>query len=184
MDMGLGNIDWNAVDENAVGERPALPEGYYTVSATRAGMEPTKNGPKALKIEWTVQSGDNQGHVFYDTMNILHPNDTPRRIAHGSLKKAFLAMGKQPSVETDDLLFSTIVLKVAYVAPRPKPGGGTYGASNDVKDYLSLSDAQERFRREQNHAGSGNNGGGQQQQQQNNGGNTGGSAGGGDMPWE
>lgn len=174
MDLGLGHVDWNEVDENAVGEFAPLPNGWYMLAYTEAEMKPTAAGVNALKARAVVQSGEFAKRLVFDDFNIHNQNPQARQIALSEIKKVCSAMGMpSPAADSSQMLHKPFMAKVVVTPPRKDPKTGKqYDEGNEIKDYKSMAAYQEMLRREQNAAGGGAGGGGgqQQYQQQNNGG--------------
>lgn len=128
--LGIGNVDWNQVEE--LGFKP-LPAGVYGAKITKAELTNNKKGDgKYIKIELTLLGTKGvKGRKVFDYLTVQHHNEQVVRIALGKLKKLIKLTGKDPDSiqDTSELQNEMVAVKLKLV------DDATYGPQNKVVDF-------------------------------------------------
>ena len=108
-----------------------LPDGWYTVSITKAEMADTKAGTgQLLKLRLDVSGPTHQGRVIFNNLNIRNPNPTAEEIARKNLGDIMRALGLARLDDSDQLIGGQMSVKLA-----------TKDGNNEVKAYKASEGA-------------------------------------------
>ncbi len=133
--LGLGNVDWNTVED--IGFKP-LPPGTYGAKITKAELSNNKAGNgKNLKIEYTlVGSKGVKGRKVFDYLCVKHPKEQVVTIALGKLKKLMKAIGKDPDSvqDTSELTNEMVAIKLKIETSEQ------YGPQNRVDGFEEFNE--------------------------------------------
>lgn len=112
-----------------------LPAGWYSATITGAEVRATKNGTGSyLRVEFTV--ADPAGRKVWSNYNVRNANSAAETIGRQQLAELLRAIGKPRLGDTDELLGSTVSIKV-----KVRAASGEYEASNEVAGSKALDGA-------------------------------------------
>jgi len=112
-----------------------LPAGWYGATITGAEVRATKNGTGSyLRVEFTV--ADPAGRKVWSNYNVRNQNSAAETIGRQQLAELLRAIGKPRLGDTDELLGSTVSIKV-----KVREASGGYDASNEVSGSKALDGA-------------------------------------------
>ena len=121
------------VQETTAPSYDALPAGEYIAVVSNVKERETNAGHLAYNVEFTVVDGPFQNRKLFQTLNINHPNETPRNISLAFLKALVIATGNDPATfEDTDALHDVPVTLVVTVKTSEK-----YGKQNEVRAVMS-----------------------------------------------
>lgn len=113
-----------------------LPEGVYAVTITAAEVKATKAGTgKYVAVRYDVASGEHRGRVIFSNLTLRNPNLEAERIGRLQLGELCQAIGKPELDDTDELIGSTLKVKVVIKESEQ------YGPSNEVKGWRPMEGA-------------------------------------------
>lgn len=129
----LTNLNFDASQIQPQDSFDPIPAGWYEVMIVESEMKPTKNGlGQYLQLRLDVVSGDHQGRVLFERLNLDNPNSTAVEIAQRTLSAICHATGILQPKDSSDLHNIPLRAKVSV-----RPAGNGYEASNDIKGYES-----------------------------------------------
>lgn len=112
-----------------------LPAGWYSATITGAEVRATKNGTGSyLRVEFTV--ADPAGRKVWSNYNVRNANSAAETIGRQQLAELLRAIGKPRLGDTDELLGSTVSIKV-----KVREAANGYDASNEVAGSKALDGA-------------------------------------------
>lgn len=140
----MNDLDYEIGEEKMQSFEP-LPAGKYEAMIVNSEVKDTKAGNmRQLVLTWRVTSGDHENRVFFDRINIPHPQYSPGslpenlqtalRIGKGGLDTLCRAVGLTGKLTSSEQLHNTPVSVKLKVTPA-KDG---YEAGNAVTLYESL----------------------------------------------
>lgn len=113
-----------------------LPEGVYEVRIAGAEVKTTKAGNgKYLAIRYDVLTGEHERRVVFGNLTLRNPNLVAEQIGRQQLGELLQAIGKSDMEDTDELIGSTLKIKVIIRE------SDQYGPSNEVKGFRSAGGA-------------------------------------------
>jgi len=134
--MDLHGFDANTVEPNAPLE--PLPAGWYKCVFIASEEKPTKAQTGSyLQMTAEVIEGEFQGRKLIERLNLNNPNQTAVEIAQRTLSGICRGVGVMTPRNSSDLHDKPVMIKVAV-----KPGEGSYGPSNEIKEYAPLNKAE------------------------------------------
>jgi len=115
----------------ATGGADAVPEGWYTVVATKSDLALTKNGDGVmLKLTFEIVEGKYSGNVIFENMNVQNPNDEAVKIALRNLSALCHAINvMDPQLPGDSLLRIPLKIRVSL---QQEVG---FNPKNEIKAY-------------------------------------------------
>lgn len=135
MSMNLSGFDAQTVEPTASYE--PLPAGWYKAVFTASEEKPTKAQTGSyLQLTAEIIEGEHQGRKLIERLNLNNPNSTAVEIAQRTLSGICRAIGVMTPRDSTDLHDKPFMVKVAV-----KPGEGSYGPSNDIKEYAATEGA-------------------------------------------
>lgn len=127
--MDLHGFDASTVEPQQSLE--PLPAGWYRAVITDSLEKPTKAQTGSyLQMTVEVIEGQHQGRKVFERLNLNNPNQTAVEIAQRTLSSICRAVGVMTPRNSADLHDKPFMVKVAV-----KPGEGSYGPSNEIKEY-------------------------------------------------
>lgn len=141
------NFDANQIDPTP--QYGALPAGDYEVIITESEQRRTAKGDGSyLSLTMEIQSGEYQGRLLWDRLNLDNPNRKAVEIAQRSLSQICHATGVLQVKDSSDLHHRPMLAVVKVRPEREDPVTGKfYEASNEVKEYRALEPAAAAPRR-------------------------------------
>lgn len=128
---------FNAAEVEPQGSYDPIPAGWYDVMITDSEMKQTKSGSgEYLQLRLDVISGEHEGRVVFDRLNLVNDNTTAVEIAQRTLSAICRAVGVMTPQDSADLHDKPLRAKVAI-----RPAGNGYDASNEVKGYEAVTGA-------------------------------------------
>ena len=127
-------------DETPSGNYPILPDGFYTVTCTKAEQNEGKSAKGKylqLKIQWQLSGGQFDTQILFDDILIGHENaQTGVQIGRKKVAKIAEARGR-PIGDTNDLIGTRIDVEVETEPERKDKNNPskTHKARNLVRDY-------------------------------------------------
>lgn len=133
MSMNLSGFDASTVEPSASYE--PIPAGWYKAVFTESEEKPTKAQTGSyLQLSAEIIEGEYQGRKLIERLNLNNPNSTAVEIAQRTLSSICRAIGVMTPRDSTDLHDKPFMVKVAV-----KPGDGSYGPSNEIKEYAATS---------------------------------------------
>ena len=134
-------FDSNELPQGNGGSFEPLPEGFYNATITQAELKPTNDGTgQYIKIRLDITGPSHQGRVVFSNLNIKNANAKAEEIGRQQLGDIMRAIGLSKVTDTDQLIGSSVNIKLAIRAARTdEKTGKTYEASNDVKGYRAIN---------------------------------------------
>lgn len=112
-----------------------IPAGWYDVMITDSEQKMTKAGTGSyLQMRLDVTSGQYEGRVLFERLNLDNPNQTAVEIAQRTLSSICRSVGVMQPQDSSDLHNIPLCAKVAIQPPRDG-----YEASNVIKAYSAAS---------------------------------------------
>ncbi len=135
----MAKFKFNAEKYEPTQSFKAIPEGEYIGKVIKSSKHAAKSGKgHYLKIVTRIEEGDYKGHSVFDNLNVKHSNEAAQDIARRRLSALCHACGILTIDDTEELHDIPIKIVVSYIE-----ADGKQKASNDVRNYLPLSDADE-----------------------------------------
>lgn len=130
-------INLTDLPEDTGGDFTPIPAGDYAVTVKDAELNATKDGTgQYIKLRLDVTGPDHSGRVIFANLNIRNKSSAAEQIGRAQLGSLMKAAGLATLTDTDQLIGSSLVVKVAIREARTDPATGkTYEASNEVKAY-------------------------------------------------
>lgn len=129
-----GLVDHNASPES---QFAALPSGEYPALITDSAVKPTKTGTGSyLELTYQVIDGPYRGRQLWARVTLTNPNATATQIGQQHLAQLRHATGQLQLTDSQQLHNIPHLIRVEH-----KPAQGSYGESNEVKEYKALSGA-------------------------------------------
>lgn len=125
-------LNFNAFDyEPSQGGGVCFPLADYKVEITKAEPMVVKDNPNAgyLAITLTCFEGPMSGQSQVDRLNLFHPNEQPKRIAHQQLSAYALSIGRPYLQDSQQLVGGRLVCTIGPQDDNPK-----YSEVKVVKD--------------------------------------------------
>jgi hypothetical protein len=134
-------FDANELPQGNGGSYAPLPEGNYNANITQAELKDTNDGTgQYIKIRLDITGPSHQGRVVFSNLNIKNANAKAEEIGRQQLGDIMRAIGLSKVTDTDQLIGSSVNIKLAIRAARTdEKTGKTYEASNDVKGYRAIN---------------------------------------------
>lgn len=122
-----------------------VPAGDYTAVIIQAEVRPTKDGGgEYIKLRFDITGPSHQGRVVFANLNTKNASAKAAEIGRGQLKSVMLAIGLPSLRDTDQLIGGVVGIRLGVRPSRTDERSGlTYGASNEIRSYRSLSAAPE-----------------------------------------
>lgn len=120
-----------------------IPEGWYTVTITKADLNATKagNGTK-IDMRYDIMGPSQQGRVMFDTINIRNPNAKAEEIGRQQLGEIMRAIGLARVEDTDQLIGASLQIKIKIRQPSEKDKANGYTEDrNAVGGYKAVDGA-------------------------------------------
>lgn len=116
----------------------AIPAGDYQVTITDASLNDTKSGNgQYIKLKMTITGPTHQGRVLFANLNIRNQSAKAEEIGLQQLGELMRAAGLTKVEDTDELVGSSVVVKVSRV--QDADYGDDEGFKNEVKAFKSAS---------------------------------------------
>ena len=110
-----------------------IPEGWYNAVIHSAELKSTKAGTgQYINIRYDITGENHAGRVVFGMLNIINANIKAQEIGRQQLGELLRAIGKVQVSDTDELLGSSLSIKVGINA---REG---YDPRNDVKGFKAL----------------------------------------------
>jgi len=90
-------------DDVQISDFEPLPNGDYKVEIIDSEEKESKNGHMYISLDMVVRGGQYDGRHIFENLNVGHPNETVVNIAHQTIKKISLALGKSGVKDSSDL---------------------------------------------------------------------------------
>lgn len=132
------DINDEQYNDDGGGDYGPLPKGEYVVTVDASEVKKSKAGANYLVYTYKVLGPTHENRLLWDNLNLWHPNDKPRDIARGTLRKIAHACGVQSVDDSRQLLGKKMRITVDV-----RPGNGDYGPSNTVKKYAAVDGASQ-----------------------------------------
>ena len=119
----------------ATGGTDAVPEGWYTVVATKSELAHTKTSDGViLKLTFEIVEGKYSGNAIFENMNVQNPNNKAVEIALRNLSALCHAINVlDPQLPGDSLLRIPLKIRVALIQE------AGYAPKNEIKAYRHVS---------------------------------------------
>jgi hypothetical protein len=112
-----------------------LPAGDYLAEAIKTEFKETKSGTgQYLSIAFKILEGSFKDRLIYTNLNVINDNPVAVNIAVGSLKKIYVAAGKNFDTrdDSDEILHIPMILTLTV-----RPEGDAY-PGNEIKKYAKV----------------------------------------------
>lgn len=110
-----------------------LPDGWYTAFISKTDLCATKAGTgQYIKVRYDVTGPTHQGRVVFGNFNVRNPNPKAEEIGREQLRDLCLAVGLKTVVDTDQLIGSTVSIKIAT---RKQDG---FDPTNEIKGWKAI----------------------------------------------
>jgi hypothetical protein len=118
-----------------------LPAGWYTANITQAELKSTVAGDgQYIKLRYDITGPTHQGRVVFGNLNIKNASAKAEEIGRQQLGEIMRAIGLAKVQDTDQLIGSSIQVKLEVRPARTdEKTGKTYEASNDVKGFKAVN---------------------------------------------
>lgn len=111
-----------------------IPEGWYTATINGAELKDTKAGTgQYINVRYDVIGEKHAGRVVFGMINVRNANPKAEEIGRQQLGELLRAIGKASVNDTDELLGSTLQIKVT-VSQREG-----YDPRNEVRGFKATS---------------------------------------------
>lgn len=126
------------IDELPESSTPlAMPAGWQVFQIKEAEVKATKNGNgQYIKLRMDVITGDYEGRVLFENINVRNQNEVAERIGRQQLGEIMRACGVASLSNTDQLIGGTLMAKLAV--KKDDQYGDEEGNVNVVKAYKAL----------------------------------------------
>ena len=133
--MDFQDGGFNAHDYKPLDDFTPLPAGQYKVIIIADELKTTKAGNGSyLQLTMQVVEGEHEGRRLFDRLNLDNPNQETVDIANRTLASIGRAVGRMVIRNSQELHDIPMMVKVVV-----KPAKGDFGASNEIKGYISLT---------------------------------------------
>jgi hypothetical protein len=116
-----------------------VPPDKYEAMITDSSVENTKsnNGGKVLKLTWTIMSGDYQGRLVFDNVNIKNPSEKATEIGRKQLNSISAACGYPAGsrITESAMLHDRLCVIDVRIEGEKTVNGQTYAPKNTIKGY-------------------------------------------------
>jgi hypothetical protein len=114
-----------------------IPVGDYKAVITDSEVKATKAGDgQYLNMKVEIIEGEYQGRILFVILNLWNPNPKAVEIANRELATIVAAVNKPGAQDSTELHNIPMTIKVGI-----QPGGGEYGPSNRIKNYMAYQAA-------------------------------------------
>lgn len=131
----MGNF--GAYNENEVelkdGFEP-LPNGDYKVTIVDSEEKTSKSGNTYISLDMIIQGGQFDGRHIFENLNVGHSNQQVVDIAHATIKRLSIAMGKSGVKDSSDLHGTPFMVNIVN-KPNKK------GEMTEYRKFSSCGDA-------------------------------------------
>ena len=111
-----------------------VPAGWYVAQITDSEVKQTKSGTGSyIKIRYDIQGPTHSGRVIFGNLNVENANPAAEKIGRQQLGEIMRAIGLSVVTDTDQLLGTTMQIKVDIRESEQ------YGNSNEVKGWKAVA---------------------------------------------
>lgn len=131
----MATLKFDSTNVDITSHFDVIPAGEYQVIITQSEQKPTKDGSgQYLELRMEIQSGEYQGRLLFDRLNLTNPNPKAVEIAQRVLAQICHATGIIKLQNSEQLHNIPIIAMV-----KVRPAQGNYDASNEVKGYKAIA---------------------------------------------